>query len=59
MRTTRSWAGMLRALEGGNLHLLLRHAAPSDPALHSLRHLIDVLATAAEQPAGGDPGDAA
>ncbi|MFD7556409.1 hypothetical protein ACFV9E_17955 [Streptomyces sp. NPDC059835] len=50
---------LLRALEGGSLYLLLRHVAPSDPALHSLRHLIDGLATAAEQLAGGDPGDAA
>ncbi|MFD5575255.1 MULTISPECIES: hypothetical protein [Streptomyces] len=48
-----AYAGKLvRALEGGSAYLLLRHVAPDDPAVRSLRRLVDVLATAAEQPAG-------
>ncbi|AWZ06866.1 MULTISPECIES: hypothetical protein [unclassified Streptomyces] len=50
---------LIHALESGNAYLLLRHVAPDDSALHSLRRLVDVLATAAEQPRGGPPGDAA
>ncbi|MEU4729571.1 hypothetical protein [Streptomyces sp. NPDC023588] len=54
------YAGKLvHALEGGSAYLLLHHVAPNDPALHSLRRLVDVLATAAERPLGGEPGDAA
>ncbi|MGW6979591.1 hypothetical protein ACWGE1_09105 [Streptomyces sp. NPDC054932] len=55
------YAGKLvqHALEGGSAYLLLHHVAPDDAALHSLRRLVDVLATAAEQPPGGHPGDAA
>ncbi|MFE6085998.1 hypothetical protein [Streptomyces virginiae] len=50
---------LVHALEGGSDYTLLHHVAADDPALHSLRRLVDVLATAAEQPPGGRPGDAA
>ncbi|MEU4730769.1 hypothetical protein [Streptomyces sp. NPDC023588] len=49
----------MHALEGGSAYLMLHHVAPDDPALHSLRRLVDVLATAAEQPRGGHPRDPA
>ncbi|MFK0203457.1 hypothetical protein [Streptomyces lavendulae] len=50
---------LVHALEGGSAYILLHHVAADDPALHSLRSLVDVLATAAEQPPGGHPGDTA
>ncbi|MFF4321149.1 hypothetical protein [Streptomyces sp. NPDC001568] len=40
---------LLRALDN-NAIIVLRHVPADDPALHSLRRLIDVLAT------GGEPG---
>lgn len=49
---------LVRALNR-NAYFVLRHVAATDPALRSLRRLVDVLATAAEQPPGGHRGDAA
>ncbi|MFE9933074.1 hypothetical protein [Streptomyces sp. NPDC005533] len=34
----------------GSAYLLLRHVAADDSALHTVRRLIDILATTAEQP---------
>ncbi|UQW99132.1 hypothetical protein [Streptomyces sp. RerS4] len=45
-------------LLGGRVYLVLANVSADDPALHSLRRLVDVLATAAECPAG-PPNDAA
>lgn len=50
---------LVRVLEGGSAYLLLRHVAAADPALYSLRRLVDVLATAAERSQGGHPEGAA
>ncbi|MFF4364558.1 hypothetical protein [Streptomyces sp. NPDC001594] len=50
---------LVHALEGGSADILLAHVPADDPALHSLRRLIDVLATAAEQLPGRPPGAAA
>ncbi|MFE1413426.1 hypothetical protein ACFW6F_21895 [Streptomyces sp. NPDC058746] len=50
---------LVHVLESGSTYLVLRHVAADDPAQHSLRRLVDVLAAAAEQPTGGPPRDAA
>ncbi|MEU3407533.1 hypothetical protein ABZ766_26805 [Streptomyces sp. NPDC006670] len=50
---------LVQALEGGSADILLAHVPADDPALHSLRRLIDALATAAEQLLGRPPDDAA
>ncbi|EFL20005.1 predicted protein [Streptomyces sp. C] len=49
---------LLRALDN-NAIVVLRHVPPDDRALHSLRRLVDVLATEWERPPGGHSPDAA
>ncbi|MER6393701.1 hypothetical protein ABT236_35245 [Streptomyces sp. NPDC001523] len=49
---------LLRALDN-NAIIVLRHVPAGDRALHSLRRLVDVLATEAEHLPGGSGPEAA